>query len=116
MKPKVTVSRLAHVEHHGDWHDKPTKWQAVGPVRADGSTEVQKFATRAGAELYAKCRRNASSERDAHIAFANTALTGLLADPDTRPKGKEEACRDAVVRQAVDYGILLAKEYMSRSD
>lgn len=48
----ITISRLDRPERYGDWHDKPLKWQVLGPA-----TEVQKFSTRKEAELYARLRR-----------------------------------------------------------
>src|SRR3954469_16058189 len=37
----VTVEKLEKVEHHGDWHDKPTRYAVRGPGQ-----ECQKFSTK----------------------------------------------------------------------
>lgn len=64
---KITIEKLAHAEHHGDWHDKPTRWQAVGP-----GDELQKFATKRNAQLWAKIRRRASSFLEASCQYAES--------------------------------------------
>lgn len=56
-KPIVTVSRLPHVEQHGDWHDRPTRYIVEGP-----NGEVQKFSTKREAENYAIDRRRSDSQ------------------------------------------------------
>lgn len=63
MTTKPVISKLPHPEHHGDWHDKPCRWQVTT------GTEVQKFSTRADARLYAACRAAARTELDAGRAF-----------------------------------------------
>lgn len=57
---KVVVLPLARPIHSGDWHDAPSKWQAVGP-----GTEVQQFSTKKDAMLYAKIRRHAKTFKEA---------------------------------------------------
>lgn len=48
----IRVERMPREELHGDWHDKPCRWQVVGP-----GAELQKFSTRDDARLYARVRR-----------------------------------------------------------
>jgi len=70
MKHKVTVQKLEHPTHQGDWHDPIGRWSVTGPA-AEFQTG---FPTRREAELYAKCRRNASSFNEAGTAFTNACL------------------------------------------
>lgn len=65
--PSIVISRLPRPEQSGDWHDKPLKWQAAGP-----GAELQKFATRKGAELYRKCRRMAGTQAGAFHLFLDS--------------------------------------------
>ncbi len=56
MPNSITVAKLPHAEHQGDWHDKPLKW-----VVSDGELR-QKFATKADAGRFARLwRRNGYS-------------------------------------------------------
>jgi hypothetical protein len=65
MKIKgIKVTRLGQVEHQGDWHDTPLRWQVTGPA-----AELQKFSTKAEAMTYAKIRRSTASSFDATAAF-----------------------------------------------
>ena len=68
LRGQVKVARMGHIEHHGDWHDKPCKWEVIGP-----NTERQVFSTRKDAELYAKCRRNSESFMDGQRKWMATA-------------------------------------------
>lgn len=52
MNDKITIEKLPNPEHSGDWHDAPLRWIVKGP-----GTETQKFATKAHATLYRRCRR-----------------------------------------------------------
>lgn len=61
----IRIEKLERPEHQGDWHDKPLKWQAVGP-----GSEVQKFATKADATLYARIRRKFATQQEAISLFA----------------------------------------------
>lgn len=69
--PRIIISKLPHAEQSGDWHDKPLRWQAAGP-----GSELFKFATKAGAQLWRKCRRMAGTQAGAMTLFLNT-------DPNT---------------------------------
>lgn len=69
----IKIEKLERKEHHGDWHDPLLGWRAVGPARENGSMELQKFKNRDEARLYARIRKQAASERDAHNAYAATA-------------------------------------------
>jgi hypothetical protein len=60
MKSKVKVSRLENPYHAGDWHDPVLKWTVTGP-----NNERQDFSTKKDALLYAKCRRNSASFKEA---------------------------------------------------
>lgn len=57
------IERLQSPEHSGDWHDKPLRWKVNGP-------EVQKFATKRDAKLWARFRSKMSF---------NEAMTTYLA-------------------------------------
>lgn len=60
--PKVIRPRVEKLEHAvrcGDWHDKPLRWRVVT------GTEIQKFATKEDALLYARAYRKAGDERGA---------------------------------------------------
>lgn len=61
---KITVSALDVPRHTGDWHDKPARWQAVGP-----GDELQIFSTKKDALKYATCRRRTDNATDATRAF-----------------------------------------------
>ncbi len=68
MKTTSIISRLERPEQSGDWHDKPLRW------KVQTNNEVQKFATKKGAELYARIRRKATSDVEACHAFARVEL------------------------------------------
>lgn len=57
IRPRV--EKLEHAERFGDWHDKPLRWRVVT------GTELQKFATKEDARLYARARRMSVDERSA---------------------------------------------------
>jgi hypothetical protein len=57
---KVTITKLEHAEHWGDWHDPLIRWSVNGP-----GTECQKFCTKREAQRYATTRRHSDSQADA---------------------------------------------------
>jgi len=63
-KMKIQISKMERSEHQGDWHDKPLRWQAVGP-----DSELQKFSTKKEASLWAKIRRRATSQFEAFRTY-----------------------------------------------
>ena len=68
-KISSTITKLDRPEQSGDWHDKPLRW------KVQTGNEVQKFATKKGAELYARIRRKATSDVEACHAFARVELS-----------------------------------------
>ena len=51
----LTVSKLPHAEHSGDWHDKPLRW-----IVSDG-IECQKFSTKTAALNFASRWRKSAT-------------------------------------------------------
>ena len=65
----ITITKLNHPEHWGDWHDKPVKWIVSGPLE-----ETQKFATKQQAALYARNRRALLPQPEQHLKFLFDAI------------------------------------------
>jgi len=66
MSIKITITKLQHAIHSGDWHDAPLKWAVLGPL-----TERQLFATKRDATIYKRLRRSAQNDQQAQRAFLN---------------------------------------------
>lgn len=62
---KIEVKRLENEVRMGDWHDKPLKWETLGP-----DAERQIFSTKKDAKLYRKFRKESSSLAEASKKFA----------------------------------------------
>lgn len=60
----VRVEKLDKPEHCGDWHDKPLRWQVLGP-----RSECQKFSTKRDAQHYASIRRRKTDQLEAINAY-----------------------------------------------
>jgi hypothetical protein len=56
---QITISKLPHPEHHGDWHDKLLRWAV------SRGAELQKFPTREEARIYASIRHRLATEQSA---------------------------------------------------
>ena len=67
-KIMISITKLERPEHHGDWHDKPVKWAAVGP-----GPELQKFSTKKEAQLWASIRRKSANFKEASMVYMATA-------------------------------------------
>lgn len=63
----ITITKLDHPEHYGDWHDKPLKRIVSGPA-----AETQKFSTKSEASNYASRRRRSSTQLEAINAFVQS--------------------------------------------
>jgi hypothetical protein len=68
MQALITVSKLEHPEHAGDWHDKPLRWIVNGP-----DTECQKFQTKKNALLYKRLRARSNSAFEAGRWYSEVA-------------------------------------------
>lgn len=60
----VVVVALPAPIRSGDWHDKPLKWEVIGP-----GNEVQRFSTKKWALRYASIRRRSPDYSTASRAF-----------------------------------------------
>lgn len=56
-KTEISISKLDHPQHYGDWHDKPLRYQVSGP-----RSECQLFATKKNALAYASIRRKSPDQ------------------------------------------------------
>jgi hypothetical protein len=56
MTKEITITKLPSPLRVSDWHDRPARWQVIGPKE-----ERQLFATRKHAQRYASIRRKSRS-------------------------------------------------------
>jgi len=66
--PTVIINKLPNGILSGDWHDKPLRWEVVGPAG-----ERQLFATKRDSEIYRRIRRKSGLQTEAIRKFAMTA-------------------------------------------
>lgn len=59
----VTISKIAPL-FHGDWHDKPLRYEVRGP-----GVDLQRFSTKKDALRYASIRRKSADQNEACNRF-----------------------------------------------
>lgn len=70
----ITITKLERPEHHGDWHDKPTRWAVHGP-----GTELQKFSTKAEAMLWKRIRKASPDFKTASTVYSESPTKAEVA-------------------------------------